>query len=252
MNRPNDPITAFDLDAYVDDQLDMARRIEVEDHLAHHPTIAARVMADMRTRDALRLAFPNPPSTMRAETVEAARRLERVLARARVLGRLQRFATAAVIAAIGWFAHAEFGTSQSAAAPTPAFVDEALSARRAEAVRIGMRSQPLAATYDPADIRAATNIAMPQLPKGWRVLDVQVVPSPAGPSVELAFEAEGLGRGFLFAARAERFAVTPPVVTRKSDEPVAFWQIGDNAYALTGAADGELVGAAKVLANSLY
>jgi anti-sigma factor RsiW len=252
MNRPNDPITAFDLDAYVDDQLDMARRIEVEDHLAHHPTIAARVMADMRTRDTLRLSFPNPPSAMRGETVDAARRLERALARARVLGRLQRFATAAVIAAIGWFAHAEFGTSPSVAAPTPTFVDDALSARRAEALRIGMPSQSLTATYDPAEIRAATDIAMPALPKDWRVIDVQVVPSSAGPSVELAFETEGLGRAFLFAARMDRFAVTRPAVAHKSNEAVAFWQIGDTAYALTAAADRDLDATAKTLANSLY
>ena len=42
-----DPITEDDLHAYVDDQLDATRRIEVEEHLAHNPEAAARVMADL-------------------------------------------------------------------------------------------------------------------------------------------------------------------------------------------------------------
>jgi anti-sigma factor RsiW len=35
----SDPITEADLLAYVDDQLDPARRIEVEEHLAHNPML---------------------------------------------------------------------------------------------------------------------------------------------------------------------------------------------------------------------
>jgi anti-sigma factor RsiW len=64
----SDPITEADLLAYVDDQLDVARRIEVEEHLARNPEAAARVMADLKDRDALRLAFaaelPRPPEAM--------------------------------------------------------------------------------------------------------------------------------------------------------------------------------------------
>jgi anti-sigma factor RsiW len=49
-----DPITEADLLGYVDDQLDIGRRIEVEEHLSRHPDAAARVMADLGMRDALR------------------------------------------------------------------------------------------------------------------------------------------------------------------------------------------------------
>ena len=42
-----DPITETDLHAFIDGQLDVARRIEVEDYLAKHPDAAARVMADL-------------------------------------------------------------------------------------------------------------------------------------------------------------------------------------------------------------
>ncbi|PLU24301.1 Fis family transcriptional regulator, partial [Sinorhizobium medicae] len=57
MSEPRDPILEADLDAYVDDQLDVARRIEVEAYLSAHPNVAARVMSDLRTRDELRLAL---------------------------------------------------------------------------------------------------------------------------------------------------------------------------------------------------
>ncbi len=52
-----DPITEADLNAYIDGQLDLGRRIEVEEHLSARPEVAARVMADLHTRDALRAAF---------------------------------------------------------------------------------------------------------------------------------------------------------------------------------------------------
>jgi anti-sigma factor RsiW len=50
MNELRDPVTDADLDAYVDDQLDVARRIEVEAFLSARPEAAARVMSDLRTR----------------------------------------------------------------------------------------------------------------------------------------------------------------------------------------------------------
>ena len=72
-----DPITEVDLHAFIDDQLLPERRLDVEDHLARRPEVAARVMADLRARDALKLAFGQAP--MRKPTrlvLEAARRLE--------------------------------------------------------------------------------------------------------------------------------------------------------------------------------
>ena len=42
------PVTDTDLDAYVDDQLDVTRRIEVEAFLSTRPETAARVMSDLR------------------------------------------------------------------------------------------------------------------------------------------------------------------------------------------------------------
>ena len=94
----SDPITEADLLAYVDDQLGAARRIEVEDYLAHNPAAAMLVMADLKDRDALRLTFaanlPRPPEAM----LQAAGRLERALGWQALGLRLRRIA--AVVALI--------------------------------------------------------------------------------------------------------------------------------------------------------
>ena len=92
-----DPVTEADLDAYVDDQLDVARRIEIEAYLSTRPAVAARVMSDLRTRDELRLALAGPKGMARQATSDAARRLERGLARGRVFSALQRAAAVAVL-----------------------------------------------------------------------------------------------------------------------------------------------------------
>ncbi|TIX79135.1 MAG: anti-sigma factor, partial [Mesorhizobium sp.] len=90
MSELCDPVTDADLDAYVDDQLDVARRIEVEAFLSARPEAAARVMSDLRTRDELRVALAGSKGMARPATADAARRLERGLARGRALRTLQR------------------------------------------------------------------------------------------------------------------------------------------------------------------
>ncbi|MGO4839214.1 anti-sigma factor, partial [Rhizobiaceae sp. 2RAB30] len=86
MSDALDPVTDADLDAYVDDQLDVGRRIDVEAFLSVRPETAARVMADLRTRDELRVALAGVRGMPRPATAEAARRLERGLSRRRFLG----------------------------------------------------------------------------------------------------------------------------------------------------------------------
>jgi anti-sigma factor RsiW len=257
MNPPIDPICDADLNAYVDGQLEMRRRIAVEDHLARHPGMAAQVMADLRSRDELRLAFADPPARPRLEVVDAARRLERGLARARIVPDLRRVAAVAALIAAGWFAHAQLGPlSIGASAAPPAFVEDAASSYRSALSRAAMHARhPADARYDSGAIRATTAIALPELPDEWRVLDVEISPSAHGPSVEMAIAAgANLGTLSLFAVRPGDFDVVSPTVAEKGSEAVAYWQIGETAYALTGAAgdDDRLNRAALQLSESLY
>ena len=250
-----DPVTDADLDAYVDDQLDVARRIEVEAFLSARPETAARVMSDLRTRDELRVALAGSKGMARPATADAARRLERVLARGRVLGVLQRAAAVAVFVAAGWLANGMLGTVTKVVASTqpPAYLEEAIRAHRTTLMRETMSSQTEAPNYDSDEIRAATAIVMPSLPKDWKVRDVQVYPSQFGPSVEMVVEARELGLISLFAIRPGTFDVVRPAVAPSGDISSAYFQIGDVAYAIVARSDvRDLDRAAETLAKTLY
>ena len=252
-----DPVTDADLDAYVDDQLDVARRIEVEAHLAARPEAAARVMSDLRTRDELRVALARPVGMARPATTEAARRLERALARGRIFSVLQRAVAAAVLVAAGWLANGIFGpllvTKVVASTQPPAYVEDAVRAHRTTLVREAMPSQPEASNYNADEIRAATAIVMPSLPDDWKIRDIQVYPSQFGPSVEMAVETKDLGLVSLFAIRPGTFDVVKPTVAPSGDISSAYFQIGEVAYAVVGRSDaGNLDRAAEKLAKTLY
>jgi anti-sigma factor RsiW len=257
MTMPIDPITEADLHAYIDDQLPVQRRVEVEAHLSRNPEMAARVMADLRGRDELRLALADRAVFERPATNEVARQLTRGLARDVTFGRMQRIAAVIVFIALGWFGHAAFGSfgiSESvASAPPPAYVDDATRAHRTALVRASMHSQPGSPHYDREEIRSATAIIMPDLPQNWRVADVQIFPSTYGPSLEMAINSDALGTLSLFAVRPGSFNVRPTTVAVKNDVTAVYWQLGEVAYALVGKAESRaLEEAAGSLVKTLY
>ena len=250
-----DPITETDLHAFVDGQLEVTRRIEVEDYLAGHPEVAALVMADLRTRDALALAFGGGlPSRPPERVMEAARRLERGLVWRRIGLRLQRAAAVAFLIGAGWLAHAQvdlFEITDSEASPKPpGFVEDARHAHETALIRARMVSQHERPDYDPAEIRAQTGIAVPTLPADWRVIDAQVFPSRLGHSVELILEADALGRMSLFAARSPSFGVIAPTLAHSATGTSAYWQSGEHVYALTGSAPGAAIERAVASLNA--
>ena len=253
-----DPILASDLDAYVDNQLTADRRIEVEAHLSAHPDSAARVMADLSLRGQLRLALATQTVTGRAETREAARRLERRLSSGRAVAMLQRIAAVTVLVASGWVAHtyvSPFGATEvNASVPPPAFVEQAVRAHQTALLREKMPSQPQVVDYNAEEIRAATAIVMPVLPAGWTVADVQVFPSDYGPSVEMEITAGSGQKLSLFAVRPGSFAVKKVKTFERDAAEAAHWQIGDVAYALVAdhPSTVALRGAAETLARTLY
>lgn len=251
-----DPIIDADLDAYVDGELDVARRIQVETYLSENPAMAAKVMADLSLKGELRLALAGESAFGRMETRDAARRLERGLSHGRILHSVQRIAAVGVLVMTGWVAHTSFGaftaTEVAASVPAPAYVEEAVRAYRAVELREALPSQP-AAMYQPEDIRAATAITMPELPKDWKISDVQIFPSEFGPSVEMAIQEPDGKRLSLFAVRPGAFAVQPVAHVVIDNTDAAYWQIGEVAYALIASGeDLDLDRTAEGLARSLY
>ncbi|GJD49108.1 hypothetical protein OPKNFCMD_1838 [Methylobacterium crusticola] len=254
-----DPITEADLNAYIDGQLDLGRRIEVEGHLAAHPETAARVMADLRTRDALSAVFTPPPGLRSGPVPErllgAARRLDRTLAFRRIGARLQRAAVIALLVGAGWLLHAETGgfgvPGTIASTHSPAFVEEALQARQATLVRARVASQRPTPAYDRREVEAATGIALPDLPKDWRVDDLQIFPSRSGAGVEVAIDAGSLGKVALFATRTADAEALAPEVARSADAVTVYWKAGHAAYALSGSGNEPDLGRAAATLAAL-
>ncbi|MDY8108762.1 anti-sigma factor [Fulvimarina sp. 2208YS6-2-32] len=232
----SDPITEFDLTAYVDDQLGVDRRIEVESYLAERPAEAAGIMADLRSRDELRLALSRMPVPVSVRTNAMAGRLERALRRRVVIRRLSRAAVLLLVAGAAWYAQDDVRTlgvrPSVASAPPPGFVQDAIRAHGTSIVRAAMISQPEIATYDPAEILSATAIRVPALPDDWTVRDVQVFPSTYGPSLEMVLGTPDHGDISLFAARPGYFDVDPVGTVVDGTSTAAFWQVGEVAYAL--------------------
>ncbi|MBX4997173.1 anti-sigma factor [Rhizobium lentis] len=251
-----DPIVDTDLDAYVDGELDVARRIQVESYLSENPVIAAKVMADLSMKGELRLALAGESASGHPETRDAARRLERGLSHGRIFQSMQRIAAVGILVAAGWVAHNSFGafsaTEVAASVPAPAYVEDAVRAYQTAELRESMPSQT-PTTYSADEIRAATAIVMPELPKGWKVADVQIFPSEFGPSVEMAITASDGKRLSLFAVRPGAFEVQPVSHLALEKAEAAYWQIGEVAYALIAEDSAlNLDEAAERLARSLY
>ena len=122
-------INEADLQAYVDEQLDAARRAEVEAWLAAHPEEAERIAAFRRLGDELRAVYDPvlgeqlPPALAGAGTL-GQRRWPRLAAMAALL---------AVGAAIGGIAGWQLHGSRPVAAAAPADVGAAMARRAAVA-----------------------------------------------------------------------------------------------------------------------
>lgn len=236
MRSDVDPITDFDLAAYVDDQLPVGRRIDVEAYLAGRPEEAAKMMDELRTRDELRIAISSIPLRSDPRMDKEAAWLGRSMARRGILRRLSRVAALALMLGIGWIAHAEFnalGIRESlASAPPPPFVADAIRSHGTSAIRAAMVSQVETADYDPVEILSATAIRVPDLPDDWTVLDVQVFPSTFGPSLEMALGSPELGNVSLFATRPGTVDRLPVGAFVEGNATAAYWQVGEVAYAL--------------------
>jgi anti-sigma factor RsiW len=82
-------------------------------------------------------------------------------------------------------------------------------------------------------------VRLPTLPAGWRVIDAQVFPTDVGPSINVVLETAELKRLDLFAVRANTFDEGRPEIASRRGQAVAFWEEGESAYVLSGAAKPE-------------
>lgn len=246
-------IGTLDIEAYVDGELDLPRRLAVEDHLANHPELAARVIADIRNATALRLlhqADDEPPAAMLA----AARRLsDRLSGAGRAPLRLFPGSRAAIAALLVASAGAVtlFFSTQDARASSPPYVADAVMAFRTGLLRVNMTSQHETRLFDAGDVQRSTHIRVPVLPEGWRITDVQLFPSEEGPALHILVHTADDRTVSVFAVRSAADAPARPATIRRGEETVSYWRSGEIAYALTGiGAPEELDRVAEDLADN--
>lgn len=218
-----DDIGEIDIAAYVDGELDPVRTCQVERHLAQRPDEAARVMADLAGRSALRLLAGA------SETPEAVPPSPEQAIRG---GRRSAFALA-LFAAVAVAAMVIPNVRDSGAAAGPAYLDDALMSHRVALMRARMVSQAESPEVDAADLLRETHIRVPRLPAGWRVTDAQIFPSDEGPALQLSIHT-GRATLSIFAVRSASNAPDEPEAMRRDGQSIAFWRDGDLSYAVIG------------------
>jgi anti-sigma factor RsiW len=227
--RP-EAIAEWELDAYLDGELDSSRALAVEDYLAQEPEAAARVMKDMALQRTLRLAQPRldiAPAPLLAAASKLAARLN--IARQR-----RRFAWLGAGAAAALIGGVVAFQGPDAQAHAPAYVSDAVQAYRTGLLRADMPSQIEAPRFDKRDVRRFTQIRVPVLPAGWEVTDVQLFPSEDGPALQIMIRTSAHRPVSIFAVRSAERAPAKPVTIQRGRTSVAYWRHGDMAYALTG------------------
>ncbi|MCF8709229.1 anti-sigma factor family protein [Rhizorhapis sp. SPR117] len=254
-------ITEADLQAFVDGQLSQAEQVRVLLHLMNDQEAARRVLADLGANASLRVLEDCDSHSSPSQAGDMARRLDRRLdarfSRARMS---QFFAMALIAVAVPMLLvlggpHLRFGTPANAS-PKP-YIAEALMSHRVALVRERMQSQIETPAFDPRDVRAATRIAIPQLPAGSRIIDAQIFPSDYGPSLQVMIASRDGTRLSLFAVRMPADstvskAVRPePALDRVGDADVAYWAQRGNIYVLTAAMPAsQIVAIARDLSNN--
>ncbi|HET6536743.1 MAG TPA: anti-sigma factor [Sphingopyxis sp.] len=239
-----DHMEDFEIIAYVDGELDLPRRLAVEDYLSRNPSMAAQVMADFRTRSALQmLAGPETISSPSlSNTIETIRK-------SRPSMPWRRPAFGLGIAAVLAIAAVVIPMWDGPSAP-PSYVAMAIESHRANAETPRFASLQPFADRDHT-LLMASRIAVPRLPDNWRVTNVEMLNAAASPTLLIAVQTAEGDELTILAMRGRSSAPKDPDAVRSGDKSVAYWRRGDFSYALTGNGNpAQLDATADALAES--
>lgn len=148
-------------------------------------------------------------------------------------GGARRVAAMAALLVAGWFMHDLVGHASSPAKAS-AFVDDAVGAYRANLISDAMESQREIVRYDRSELARVTGVHMPYLPARWKVLDVQVLPWGAARSVSIAVELPDNVQLSIFGMKTSAAGQGHPVVDKRDQDNVVYWEEGDYAFAIVG------------------
>jgi anti-sigma factor RsiW len=236
-------ISEIELQAYIDGELETARRIAVEAYLEAHPEMAARVMRDMRLRDEIRLFVSESDDQVPARTEAVMRRLSARYRLRAAVPILRNMAAAVALLVLGWFAHdyAVPGDQQRAytIAQISTLIDEAAEAHLAALTELASAHPYI---LDEPQVLAEKVLiseegVMPSFPSLDALLDIvgsELVPWDGGIAVQVIYRDPGGHAVTLFAARVEPSENLPPTATSLDGLTLVHWQDGPYAFALSG------------------
>ena len=247
------PITDNDLHAYVDGQLDAARRAEVEAHLAANAA-AAKIVRDYRGLNrSLHESFddvlnePLPHAMVR-------------VSRRRPMEVLRRIAATLVLvvggAAGGWVLN-DVASSQtdSLAAAFPAragIIHATYYAERRHAVEVAAGEKPHLVAW--LSKRLGTEVQIPDLTEaGFQLVGGRMLPGETKPAAHFLYEDVEGGRVTLYMRHGDTGGSnTKFSFTSNGGVGVYYWINGPTGYAVAGGVDREvLLAAAKIVYRQL-
>ncbi len=234
------PITEDDIQAFVDDRLEAARRAEVEVYLARHPDLARRVERMRALGEALRDTFapvaaePVPAQLNLAHLVEARRR--------RRLPAWQAAAAAVLLALGGIGGWGLRGTLSSPMTGVDALAQEA-SANYAVYAPDRLRPVELAASNSDElarwfSARLDRRVGVPDLSaSGYRLMGGRLVATPHGPAGLLMYD-DPRGTRLVMLMRPMAQPGDVPMREHRTGSATGYaWAQDGLGYSLVGASD---------------
>jgi hypothetical protein len=250
MKRPRMVGGDAELHAFVDGQLDLAGRLDVQERLTGEPDLAAQIAADMRLNDELRLiAATLAPDTPSERTRAAAERLSTALSADRRRVPLRRLAAAVALFALGWGASLGWLElrGETLATPAPATIERDYSPTLLTAA-----APDRMLDFPPQTVGRVLGVAMPTIPEGWQVVNSDIVQHAGQAAANLIFQTAEYGRVALKVWRSGDVGIVLPGLSEATEIASSHWQlVGDN-YRLTSEDGRPISSAALKLFQTLY
>ena len=252
MKRPGPSGGDAELHAFIDGQLDLAARLDVQARLTAEPGLAAQIAADMRLNDELRLiaeaAIDLPNLVVRGSSV-GAERLSAALAADQRRVPLQRLAAAVALFALGWGASLGWLEirGETVAAPGPAAIEQKHSPTLLTAA-----VEDRGLDFLPATIGRVLGVNVPAIPEGWQVVNSDIVSHAGNAAANLIFQTAEYGRLALTIWRSGDVGIVLPEWSEAAERASARWQLVSDNYALTSEDGRPIETAALKLFQTLY
>ena len=233
MTDPTNPVSKAELHAFVDDQLDDARRREVADYLATNADAAATVAAYQAQKDALKDMF----EPVLAEPLPA--RLKPPVAR-RAAVHLAWAATGLILLAagglLGWFARdavMQDAMPQTAVAQQAAVAHAVFTPQRRHPVEVPGNEEKHLVKWLSKVLGAP--LRAPQLTDlGYALVGGRLLTSPDGPAAQFMYQDAKGQRITLYVVRNPKWkGRTEFQYTEQNGVAVFYWINGPLGYGLT-------------------